>query len=76
MTMKTIRVRQYSWPSLPGTLLRSTTCSISRIGRARLGYKGVQIPSWDGRLFDLRLAAESKAYCDEVFRPWPPTVCS
>jgi sugar phosphate isomerase/epimerase len=31
-----------------------------------LGFKGVQIPSWDGRLFDLRRAAESKGYCDEV----------
>ena len=33
---------------------------------ASLGYKGVQIPSWDGRLFDLKKAASSKAYCDEV----------
>jgi sugar phosphate isomerase/epimerase len=33
---------------------------------AGLGYVGVQIPSWDSRLFDLRLAADSKAYCDEV----------
>jgi sugar phosphate isomerase/epimerase len=33
---------------------------------ADLGYKGVQIPSWDGRLFDLEKAAESDAYCDEV----------
>jgi sugar phosphate isomerase/epimerase len=33
---------------------------------ASLGYKGVQIPSWDGRLFDLKKASESKAYCDEV----------
>jgi sugar phosphate isomerase/epimerase len=33
---------------------------------ANLGYKGVQIPSWDGRLFDLKRAAESKTYCDEV----------
>ncbi|PWV98134.1 sugar phosphate isomerase/epimerase [Hoeflea marina] len=30
------------------------------------GYKGVQIPSWDGRLFDLKKAAESQTYCDEV----------
>ncbi len=30
------------------------------------GYKGVQIPSWDGRLFDLSRAADSKDYCDEV----------
>ncbi len=33
---------------------------------ASLGYKGVQIPSWDGRLFDLTKAAGSKTYCDEV----------
>jgi sugar phosphate isomerase/epimerase len=33
---------------------------------ASLGYKGVQIPSWDGRLLDLKRAGESKAYCDEV----------
>jgi len=33
---------------------------------ADLGFKGVQIPSWDGRLFDLAQAAKSKAYCDDV----------
>ncbi|HKV62153.1 MAG TPA: sugar phosphate isomerase/epimerase [Candidatus Acidoferrum sp.] len=33
---------------------------------AKLGYKGVQIPTWDGRLFDLARAAESKTYCDEI----------
>jgi hypothetical protein len=33
---------------------------------AGLGFVGIQIPSWDGRLFDLKLAAESQAYCDEV----------
>lgn len=33
---------------------------------AGLGYKGVQIPTWDGRLFDLEKAASSKDYCDEV----------
>ncbi|HEX7750876.1 MAG TPA: sugar phosphate isomerase/epimerase [Novosphingobium sp.] len=31
-----------------------------------LGYKGVQIPTWDGRLFDLEKAAESQDYVDEV----------
>jgi sugar phosphate isomerase/epimerase len=30
------------------------------------GYKGVQLPSWDARLFDLARAAESTGYCDEV----------
>ncbi|HEY1649677.1 MAG TPA: sugar phosphate isomerase/epimerase [Terracidiphilus sp.] len=33
---------------------------------AGLGYLGIQIPSWDKRLFDLQRAAESRAYCDEV----------
>ena len=31
-----------------------------------LGYKGIQIPSWDARLFDLEKAAASQDYCDEV----------
>jgi sugar phosphate isomerase/epimerase len=31
-----------------------------------LGYKGVQIPSWDARLIDLDKAATSKTYCDEI----------
>jgi len=33
---------------------------------ADLGYKGVQIPTWDARLFDLKRAAESRTYCDEI----------
>lgn len=32
---------------------------------ADCGYEGVQVPSWDGRLFDLDKAASSKTYCDE-----------
>ncbi|TKT77448.1 sugar phosphate isomerase/epimerase [Aquamicrobium sp. LC103] len=33
---------------------------------ADLGYKGVQIPTGETRLFDLKKAAESQAYCDEI----------
>ena len=33
---------------------------------ADLGYKGVQIPTWEDRLIDLKTAAESKDYCDEL----------
>ena len=33
---------------------------------AQLGYKGVQIPTWESRLIDLEKAAESKTYCDEL----------
>jgi len=32
----------------------------------QLGFKGVQIPSWDGRIIDLEKAAGSKTYCDEL----------
>lgn len=33
---------------------------------AGLGYKGIQIPTWETRLIDLKTAAESKTYCDEL----------
>ncbi|MCP3368556.1 sugar phosphate isomerase/epimerase family protein [Bradyrhizobium cajani] len=33
---------------------------------ASLGYEGVQIPTWDGRLFNLKEASESQDYADEV----------
>ena len=42
--------------------------SLNEIGAwaAKLGFTAVQIPSWDERLFDLKTAAESQTYCDEV----------
>ena len=33
---------------------------------ADLGYKGIQIPTWESRLIDLTQAGESKTYCDEL----------
>ncbi|WP_286233549.1 sugar phosphate isomerase/epimerase family protein [Thalassotalea sediminis] len=33
---------------------------------ASLGYKAVQIPTWDKRLFDLEKAFQSQAYCDDI----------
>ena len=33
---------------------------------AGLGYKGIQIPTWESILIDLDLAAESQDYCDEL----------
>jgi sugar phosphate isomerase/epimerase len=32
---------------------------------AALGYKGLQIPTWDSRAIDLGKAAESKNYCEQ-----------
>ncbi|SAK52386.1 xylose isomerase-like TIM barrel [Caballeronia glebae] len=42
--------------------------SLDSIARwaAGFGYKGVQIPTWDARLFDLRRTATSQTYADEV----------
>jgi sugar phosphate isomerase/epimerase len=33
---------------------------------ANLGYKAIQIPTWEGRLIDLQKAAESKTYAEEL----------
>jgi len=33
---------------------------------ASLGYKGVQVPTWEKSLIDLELAATSQTYCDEL----------
>lgn len=30
------------------------------------GYAGIQLPSWDSRIIDIKRAAESKTYCDEI----------
>ena len=30
------------------------------------GFKALQIPAWDARLFDVAQAAHSQAYCDEI----------
>src|SRR5690606_18605049 len=31
-----------------------------------LGFKGVQIPTWDPKIFDLQKVAQSKTYADEI----------
>ena len=33
---------------------------------ANLGYKGIQLPTWDSRVIDLQQAANSKTYCDDL----------
>jgi sugar phosphate isomerase/epimerase len=60
--MKTIKgpaifLAQFAGEAAPFNSLKNIASWASK-----LGYKGVQIPSWDGRLIDLRLAAESKTY--------------
>ena len=33
---------------------------------SNLGYKAIQIPSWDSRLFDIDIAGNSNNYCDDI----------
>ena len=66
MTMATIRgpaifLAQFAGDVAPFNSLRSIAA-----WAGSLGYQGVQLPSWDRRLFDLDRAATSDAYCDEV----------
>src|SRR5690606_32994560 len=56
-----IFLAQFAGDAAPFNSLSSITA-----WAAELGYKGVQIPAWDGRLFDLRRCAESQDYADEV----------
>lgn len=56
-----IFLAQFAGDAEPFNSLRS----ISRWA-SDLGYKGVQIPSWDKRLFNLEMAASSRDYCDEI----------
>src|SRR2546421_3793592 len=65
-TMRTIKgpaifLAQFAGDAAPFNNLKSIV-----VWAAKLGYKGVQIPTWDARLFDLQRAAESKTYCDEI----------
>jgi sugar phosphate isomerase/epimerase len=64
--MKTIRgpaifLAQFASDQPPFHTL-DTICAWAK----RLGYVAVQLPSWDTRLMDLKRAAESKMYCDEL----------
>jgi len=56
-----IFLAQFAGDAAPFNSLKSITA-----WAAGLGYKGVQIPTWDARLFDLKKAASSKTYCDEI----------
>ena len=64
--MRTIRgpalfLAQFAGDAAPFNDWRSITA-----WAADCGYVGVQVPSWDARLFDLDRAAASKGYCDEI----------
>ena len=64
--MKTIKgpgifLAQFAGDSAPFNTLKGMAA-----WAAKLGYKGVQIPTWDGGLFDLKRAAESESYCEEI----------
>jgi sugar phosphate isomerase/epimerase len=64
--MKTLKgpgifLAQFAGDHAPFNSLKSI-CEWSK----SLGFEGVQIPTWDARLIDLKKAAESKTYADEI----------
>jgi sugar phosphate isomerase/epimerase len=66
MAMKTIKgpgifLAQFAGDEAPFNTLANLASWV-----ADLGFVGVQIPTWDKRLFDLQRAAESQEYCDEI----------
>jgi sugar phosphate isomerase/epimerase len=56
-----INLAQFSSDSAPFNSLQSLAS-----WAAELGFSGLQIPTWDHRLFDLEKAAQSNAYCEEI----------
>nr|WP_249412655.1 hypothetical protein [Erwinia rhapontici] len=38
------------------------------------GFKALQIPAWDSRLFDVNTAAQSQTYSDDLRDAWPNAV--
>lgn len=56
-----IFLAQFAGDSAPFDELAAIAC-----WAADLGYKGIQVPTWESGLFDLELAASSKDYCDEI----------
>jgi len=64
--MKTIKGPALFWAQFAGDDAPFNSLDAISEWTAAAGYVGAQIPSWDGRIFDLAKAAESKDYCDEV----------
>jgi sugar phosphate isomerase/epimerase len=56
-----IFLAQFAGPEAPFNTLNNITK-----WAGDLGYKGVQVPTWEPGLIDLKLASESVDYCDEL----------
>jgi sugar phosphate isomerase/epimerase len=66
MAMKTIKGPGIFLAQFAGDEAPFNTLANLASWAADLGFVGVQIPTWDKRLFDLQRAAESQEYCDEI----------
>ncbi len=64
--MKTIKGPAIFLAQFAGDIAPFNTLDSIAKWAAGLSYKGIQMPSWDARLFDLAKAASSQTYCDEV----------
>jgi sugar phosphate isomerase/epimerase len=66
MAMKTIKGPGIFLAQFAGDEAPFNTLANLASWAADLGFVGVQIPTWDKRLFDLQRAAESQEYSDEI----------
>jgi sugar phosphate isomerase/epimerase len=64
--MKTIKGPGIFLAQFAGDEAPYNTLEGMAVWAAKLGFKGIQIPTWDRRLFDLQKAAETEGYCDEI----------
>jgi len=68
--MKTIKGQHFFWRSLPVITRRQQPKRHRALG-GDLGYEGVQIPSWDARLFDLNTPPKAKTIATPSGCPLP-----
>ncbi len=65
-TMKTLQGPGLFLAQFAGDSAAFNSLDSIALWAAGLGFKALQIPSWDARLFDLALAAKSQSYCDDL----------
>ncbi len=64
--MKTIKGPGIFLAQFAGDEAPYNTLEGMAVWAAKLGFKGIQIPTWDKRLFDLQKAAETEGYCEDI----------
>lgn len=64
--MKTIKGPGLHLAQFMGNAAPFNTLSAIASWASGLGFRSLQVPAWDKRMFDVKKGAESQTYCDEV----------